>query len=133
MKPIISALLGTGVAMLVLDGVWLSSMASRFYRPRLGDLLAANFKPAPALAFYAIYLFGVTRFAVLPAVQEGGWERAALDGALLGLVAYATYDLTNMATLRDWDWSVTIVDLIWGSLLTAVAAVAGYFSASLWH
>ncbi len=133
MKPIISGLLGTGVAMLVLDGVWLSSMAPRFYRPRLGDLLAANFKPAPALAFYAIYLFGVTRFAVLPAVQEGGWEKAALDGALLGLMAYATYDLTNLATLREWDWSVTIVDLIWGVLLTSLAAVAGYYSASLWR
>ena len=133
MKPIISAFLGTGVAMLVLDGMWLSFMATRFYRPRLGDLLAANFKIAPALAFYAIYLFGVTRFAVLPAVQEGGWERAALNGAFLGLIAYATYDLTNLATLREWSWSVTIVDLIWGVLLTAVAAVAGYFSASLWH
>jgi len=131
MKSIILALLGTGVAVLALDGVWLSFMSTRFYRPKLGDLLAANFKIAPALAFYAIYLFGVTRFAVLPAVQQGGWEKAALDGALLGLTAYATYDLTNLATLREWSWSVTIVDLIWGVLLTALAAVAGYFSASL--
>jgi|SRR5208283_667861 len=133
MKPIFSALLGTGIAILALDGVWLSFMSSRFYRPMLGNLLAANFKIAPVLAFYAIYLFGVTRFAVLPAVQEGGWERAALDGALLGLMAYATYDLTNLATLREWSWAVTIVDLLWGVLLTSVAAIAGYFSASLWR
>ena len=133
MKPIFSGLLGTGIAILALDGVWLSFMSTRFYRPRLGDLLAANFKIAPVLAFYAIYLFGVTRFAVLPAVQEGGWEKAALDGALLGLMAYATYDLTNLATLREWSWAVTIVDLLWGMLLTSVAAVVGYFSASLWR
>jgi uncharacterized membrane protein len=133
MKPIFSGLLGTGIAILALDGVWLSFMSTRFYRPRLGDLLAANFKIAPVLAFYAIYLFGVTRFAVLPAVQEGGWEKAALDGALLGLMAYATYDLTNLATLREWSWAVTIVDLLWGVLLTSVAAVVGYFSASLWR
>jgi uncharacterized membrane protein len=133
MKPIFSGLLGTGIAILALDGVWLSFMSTRFYRPRLGDLLAANFKIAPVLAFYAIYLFGVTRFAVLPAVQEGGWEKAALDGALLGLMAYATYDLTDLATLREWSWAVTIVDLLWGVLLTSVAVVVGYFSASLWR
>jgi uncharacterized membrane protein len=131
MKSVILALVGSGVAMLALDAAWLSFMSTRFYRPQLGDLLAANFKIAPALAFYAIYLFGVTRFAVLPAVQEGRWEKAASDGAMLGFVAYATYDLTNLATLREWSWPVTIVDLIWGVLLTSLAAVAGYVSAAL--
>jgi len=133
MKLMLSAFLGTGFAMLVLDAVWLSVMASKFYRPRLGDLLATNFKVAPALAFYLIYLVGVTRFAVLPALQHGGWQRAALDGALFGLAAYATYDLTNQATLREWSAAVTIVDLVWGTVLTATAALAGYYCASFWR
>jgi uncharacterized membrane protein len=131
MKSMISGLLGTGFAMLAMDGVWLSFMSTRFYRPKLGELLAAKFQIAPALAFYAIYLLGVTRFAVLPAVQDGGWEKAALDGALLGLMAYATYDLTNLATLREWSLAVTLVDLLWGVLLTSAAATAGYFAASM--
>ena len=130
MKLIFAALLGTGFAMLAFDAVWLTFMSANFYRPRLGNLLAVSFKIAPALAFYAIYLIGVTRFAVLPALQEGGWERAALDGALFGLAAYATYDLTNQATLREWSSAVTIVDLIWGSFLTSVSALIGYFCAS---
>jgi uncharacterized membrane protein len=133
MKLIFAALLGTGFAMLALDAVWLTFMSENFYRPRLGNLLAPSFKIAPALAFYAIYLVGVTRFAVLPALREGGWERAALDGALFGLVAYATYDLTNQATLREWSSTVTIVDLLWGSFLTSVAALVGYSCASFWR
>jgi uncharacterized membrane protein len=90
MKPLLSALLGAGVAMLA---VWLSFMSARFYRPRLGDLLAAHFKIAPVLAFYAIDLFGVMRFVDLPAVQEGGRERAAggppakaFDGSVISYV-----------------------------------------------
>lgn len=133
MKSMISGLLGTGFAMLVMDGVWLSLMSTRFYRPKLGEMLAAKFHIAPALAFYAIYLFGVTRFAVLPAVQDGRWEKAAIDGAFLGLMAYATYDLTNLATLRQWSWAVTVVDLLWGILLTSAAATVGYLAASTWR
>jgi len=133
MKSMIFGLLGTGFAMLVMDAAWLSFMSTRFYRPKLGDMLAEKFQIAPALMFYAIYLFGVTRFAVLPAVQGGGWENAALDGALLGLMAYATYDLTNLATLREWSWAVTVVDLLWGILLTSAAATAGYVAAVTWR
>jgi uncharacterized membrane protein len=133
MKLIFLAFLGTCIAMLALDALWLSVMSGKFYRPRLGNLLAANFKIAPALAFYAIYLVAVTRFAVLPALQEGGWERAALDGALFGLAAYATYDLTNQATLREWSAAVTIVDLLWGALLTSASALMGYSCASFWR
>lgn len=133
MKLLISAFLGSCLAMLALDAVWLSVMSANFYRPRLAHLLAANFKVMPALAFYAIYLVGVTRFAVLPALQQGGWEKAALDGALFGLAAYATYDLTNQATLRDWSVTVTIVDLLWGAALTSISALMGYSSASFWR
>jgi uncharacterized membrane protein len=84
-----------------------------------------RFELAPAAVFYAIYVVGIVVFAVAPALSSGRWTTAAGMGALLGLVAYATYDLTNQATLRDWPLSVTIADLCWGTFVTAVAASAG--------
>ena len=116
---------GAAIAMLALDVIWLSTMAERLYRPQLGELLVDNFRVFPAIAFYVLYLFGVTYFAAMPALKAGGWRKAALNGALLGLVAYGTYDLTNQATLRHWPGLVTMVDLAWGAFLTAVAAASG--------
>lgn len=115
--------------MLGLDFIWLSTMADRLYRPQLGELLAEDFRLYPALCFYAVYLFGVTYFAVAPAMKEGGWGKAVLNGALLGFVAYGTYDLTNQATLRHWPVVVTMLDLLWGAFLTATSAAFGYFAA----
>jgi uncharacterized membrane protein len=129
MKIFLSAYGGAMAAMLALDAVWLSTMAERLYRPQLGDLLAKDFRVAPAIAFYLLYLFGIVYFAALPALKDGGWRRALVNGALLGLVAYGTYDLTNQATLRHWPVLVTALDLIWGSLLTAAAAVAAHSAA----
>lgn len=129
MKRFTLAYVGSAVSMLALDIVWLSTMAERLYRPQLGELLADDFRLGPAMAFYALYLFGVVYFVVLRALTEGGWKKAALDGALLGLVAYGVYDLTNQATLRHWPVLVTSLDLVWGSFLTAVSAVAGYQAA----
>jgi uncharacterized membrane protein len=117
---------GAAVGMLALDAIWLSTMAERLYRPQLGALLAEEFRAGPAVAFYAIYLFGVVYFSVAPALKIGGWRKAALNGALLGLVAYGTYDLTNQATLRNWPVLVTMLDLVWGAFLTAVSAASGY-------
>lgn len=129
MKQVLFAYASTAASMLALDAVWLSTMAERLYRPELGDLLAEDFRAAPAMAFYVLYIFGVTRFAALPALRDGDWRKALLDGALLGLVAYGTYDLTNEATLRRWPFVVTAFDLLWGAFLTGVSAVAGYFAA----
>lgn len=129
MKKPLAALAGATAAMLALDVIWLSTMAERLYRPHIGVLLADEFRAAPAVAFYCVYLFGVVRFAALPALRGGGWRRAMLDGALLGLVAYGTYDLTNQATMRVWPTLVTVADLMWGSFLTAMSAVAGYLAA----
>jgi uncharacterized membrane protein len=83
-----------------------------------------RFALAPAVAFYLIYIAGVVVFAVSPALQSGRWTTALGYGALLGLMAYATYDLTNQATLKDWSWTVTIADLCWGTFVTAVSAAA---------
>jgi len=123
-----SALVGysvTAVVFLALDAAWLTTMADRLYRPALGRLMLDRFEVLPAVAFYAVYLVGVLVFAVLPGLESRRTTTALGLGALLGFVAYATYDLTNQATLRDWPWRVTIADLCWGTLVTGVAAAVG--------
>lgn len=124
-KQVLIAYPATAVVFLALDAVWLTTMADRLYRPALGRLMLERFEVAPAVAFYAIYIAGVIAFAVLPGLESRRWTVALAFGALLGLVAYATYDLTNQATLRDWPWRVTAADLCWGTVVTAVAAAAG--------
>lgn len=112
-----------GVIMLAIDAVWLTIMTERLYRPQIGHLMREDgFSVVPAIAFYLIYIFGITVLAQLPArtCRDAMWR-----GAVYGFCSYATYDLTNQATLRDWPWVVTAIDLAWGSVLTAVVAVAG--------
>jgi uncharacterized membrane protein len=119
------AYLASAIVFLVLDAAWLTTMADRLYRPALGRLLLDRFELAPAALFYALYVIGIVVFAVAPGLAGGRWTTSLGLGALLGLIAYATYDLTNQATLRDWPWRVTLADLGWGTLVTAVAAAAG--------
>jgi uncharacterized membrane protein len=130
MKTIITAYLAAGIAFLIVDAIWLTTMADTLYRPLLGDKLEPQFKLAPAICFYLIYVAGIVFFAVLPALQGGGLAKAALNGAVLGLIAYATYDLTNQATLRDWPLAITLADIPWGAFVTAVGASAGFLAAS---
>lgn len=130
MKTVITAYLATGIAFLILDAIWLSTMADLLYRPLLGDKLAPQFHLAPAIVFYLIYVAGIVFFAVLPALESGGLGRAALNGAVLGLLAYATYDLTNQATLKDWPLSITLADIAWGAFVTAAGASCGFLAAS---
>jgi uncharacterized membrane protein len=116
--------IGYGVAALAfgaLDACWLSFAGSRVYRPALGDLLAADFRGGPAAVFYLIYLGGMMWCAVRPGMAEGV-ATATLNAALLGGLCYATYDLTNQATLARWPAWLTVVDIAWGSFATAVAA-----------
>lgn len=130
MKTIIIAYFAAGLAFLVVDAIWLTVMADTLYRPLLGNKLVDGFVLTPAVLFYLIYIAGIVYFAVLPALQHGGLSKAALSGAMLGLVAYATYDLTNQATLRDWPLAVTLADIPWGIFVTAVGASAGFLAAS---
>ncbi len=118
----------TGLAFLILDGLWLSLATPALYRPALGPLLAERVVPGAAIAFYLIYIGGIVLFAVAPAVRASSPLQAALLGAALGLVAYATYDLTNLATLRGWSMKLSFIDLGWGMLVTAMAAFAGYWA-----
>ncbi|WP_298225159.1 DUF2177 family protein [Acidocella sp.] len=121
MKQLVAIYAVTALVFLGLDAVWLSTMATRLYKPELQGLLAESFRPAPALLFYVLYIGGIVGFAVLPAAKP---LEALLRGAAFGLVAYATYDLTNQATLIRWSTLVTLADLSWGALATALAAAA---------
>lgn len=106
-----------------LDAVWLGWAGPRLYRPALGDLLAAQFRLAPALVFYVLYLAGMVWFAIRPGLAQGIGS-AALNGAILGAMCYMTYDLTSQAVLARWPVHVTVIDVIWGTFATTVAATA---------
>lgn len=129
MRLYIVSYIAVAVCMLALDVVWLSSTAQTIYRPVLGDLLRPDVNIPPAVLFYLLYVAGIVFFGVLPAVKSGEWTTAALNGAMLGLVAYGTYDLTNQATLVKWSTTITVLDLCWGTFLTGLSATAGFFGA----
>lgn len=112
-----------------LDFAWLSATSGPLYHRALGSIMAENPNMTAAAAFYLVYLAGVVIFAVRPALAAGDWRLAALYGALFGFFAYATYDLTNLATLKVWSLKVSLIDMAWGAALTAVAASAGALAA----
>jgi uncharacterized membrane protein len=123
------ATLAAAIVMLVFDAIWLTLATPGLYRPALGELLAEPPNLVAAGAFYLLYLVGVVVFAIRPALAGGSLMHAAALGGFLGLVAYGTYDLTNLATLRAWPVGLTIIDMVWGTLLTATVASAGYWAA----
>ena len=124
----IVAFIAAALAFGALDAIWLGWAGDNFYRPRLGDILADSFRMGPALVFYAAYIAAIVWFAVRPGLA-GDIGQAALNGALLGAICYATYDLTNQATLRQWSTTVTVADIIWGAFATCVAASVATFAA----
>jgi uncharacterized membrane protein len=117
--------LAVAVSFVAIDMVWLTLMADRLYRPVLGDILKPQPEFAPAAVFYLVYTIGLYGFVVWPAHQAGGPLRALLFGALFGCVTYATYDLTNQATLRNWSTALSIADICWGAVLAAISASIG--------
>ena len=121
---------GALAAFVIADMIWLAVMSERLYRPTLADLLAANVNLPAAIAFYLMFPIGLAIFAVTPALRNGSATSAALYGGLLGFFAYATYDLSNQATLRNWTTQLTLVDVAWGAVLGALAATVGYLAAS---
>ena len=120
------AYVATALGFLVLDAVWLGLVAKNFYQQEIGPLLLDKFNMTAAVAFYLIFVAGVVIFAVMPAVRAGSWETALLLGALFGFFAYATYDLTNLATLKGWSPTVTVIDIAWGAVVTGISATVGY-------
>ena len=117
----IFAVIAAAVTMGVLDGLWLGVVAKSFYRDELGGLMRERTNVVAAALFYVLYIAGVVVLVVRP---YDGVGAAALVGAALGLIAYGTYDLTNMATIDGFTWRVTVVDLVWGAVLTAAVSAA---------
>ena len=109
-----------------IDMVWLGFVANKFYQSQLTHLLGPVNWPA-AIIFYLMYIVGIILFAVAPALDKGSLTHAILFGALFGFFCYATYDFTNLATLKDWPLVVVIVDVIWGAVLTGSVAAASYY------
>jgi uncharacterized membrane protein len=120
-----AACAGTFAVLLALDAVWLGLIASGWYRQGLGPLLAPQPDLAAAALFYLVYPLGLVIFAVAPQAGSPGLARVARAGALFGFFAYATYDLSNLATLRGWPWGLSLLDMAWGSALSAAAASGG--------
>lgn len=129
LKSVIAGWAGIGVAFAIIDLIWLGLIADGFYRNQLGALRAESVNIPAAIAFYLIMVTGILVFAVLPAVRAESVMAALGAGAFLGLLCYATYDLTNLATTRDWPLLMSLVDIVWGTMLTAIASVAGYYAA----
>lgn len=127
MKKALIAYVATLLTFLLLDGLWLGVLMAPTYRELLGSLMLEKPLLVPAAVFYCLYVLGCVVFVVLPSLT---WQRAARMGALLGLVAYGTYDLTNWATLRGWSAQVSLMDWAWGTFATALACTVGFVVAS---
>lgn len=117
----IIAYVTAAVAFGALDALWLRWAAPNLYRPLIGEMLADSFRMVPALVFYALYIAGMVWFAVRPGLAQGV-PYGVLNGALLGALCYATYDLTNQATLKVWSTQMTVIDIAWGASATALAS-----------
>jgi len=118
------------VPFFVIDIIWLGRMAPRFYKPVMGDIALAGFNLLPAIAFYVLFPIGIVLFAVNPALKSQSFLTAMVNGALFGLFSYGTYDLTNQATLRNWTWQLSLMDMAWGTALVAVSATTAFLIAS---
>ena len=129
LTTVLKAFAATGVTMFALDMVWLGVVAKGLYARHMGSLLRPDVKWVPALIFYVLYVGAVVVFVVMPAADRRSLARALGMGAFFGLAAYATYDLTSLALIRDFPLVIVVVDLAWGTALTAVASGAGYWAA----
>ena len=116
----------TLVAFFTVDMVWLGLIARGFYRKYLGFLMSPRPNWAAAFIFYLIFVAGLLIFCVLPGLEADSLSKALLFGALYGLFTYATYDLTNLATLKDWPLLITVVDILWGIALSTTTTAAGF-------
>jgi uncharacterized membrane protein len=125
MTPILQYLV-IGLIFVIIDSVWLVAIANKFYKQQLGDLLKPKPNLVPAAIFYLLYVFGIQVFALSPALQEASLVTALWRGGLLGLLMYATYDLTNQSTIKKWPLKITLTDLAWGTFVTALTAALAF-------
>jgi len=120
----------TFVIFLVIDLVWLNIIAKNLYQKEIGTLLLKNPNLVPALLFYLLFIFALLVLVLIPGIKEGGLLKTLLMAALFGLTTYATYDLTNLATLEGWNLKITVIDLIWGTSISTITALFGYLIGS---
>lgn len=126
-KSILISYLLTFIVFLMVDLLWLGIIAKNLYQKYLGNLLSDKVNWTAAFIFYFIYVAGISIFAIYPAIQKGSAFNAILMGALFGLFTYATYDLTNLATLKDWPISIVFIDILWGIILSASVSLSGFY------
>lgn len=117
---------------LAIDLIWLGILAKDLYRDQIGFLMASEIRWGAALLFYALFILGLVFFALLPSLKEGDWTKALINGALFGLICYATYDLTNLATLKGWPVKIVIYDLIWGTFISASVSLISFWIGTYW-
>jgi uncharacterized membrane protein len=122
-----------GVVFLVLDLIWLSTVGRALYLPTIGSIMVERTNIPAAAAFYVLYIAGILLLAVQPGLTAQSLLVACGTGALLGFIAYGTYDLTNLATLKSWTLKLALVDMAWGSVLTAIGAGAAYLAMTMWR
>lgn len=117
----------TFITFLIIDLIWLGVVAKDLYQKELGFIMAESTKWLPALIFYAIFIGGIIFFVINPALAKDSWKYALLVGLFFGLITYSTYDMTNLATLKDWPLKITLIDLVWGSTLGGATSVISFF------
>ena len=122
MRNFIIAYVAAAIVLIVFEFAWLSQTAEPLYKKTLGTIMAEKPNMSAALAFYIVYVFGVVIFAVHPGQEGGNWQGALLRGARFGFFAYATYDLTNLATLKIWSLKISLIDIAWGAFVTGISA-----------
>jgi len=120
----------TALVFLIIDYIWLGYVMKDYFQSQLKHLMAEEVNFSIAALFYLFYAAGIVFLCINPALTEGDWTKALINGAILGFLAYGAYDVTNAATLKDWPIPMSIIDVTWGTALTALSAVAGYFAVS---
>jgi len=125
-SKLLVAYLLTSVVFFAIDLTWLGLIAKGIYAKHLGGLLSEQVNWTAAIVFYLLFIVGIFLFVILPAVEKSSWQHALIYGAMFGLFTYATYDLTNLATLKNWPLTIVFIDIAWGMTLTGTVSLAGY-------
>ena len=126
MVKYLTAYLATAAVFLIADLVWLSRTLG-LYRRAIGEMMLETPKWKAAVSFYLIYIVGIVFFVVAPGRPAESWTSVLLSGALFGLIAFATYDMTNLATLKRWSLQMSLIDMAWGTFVTAISGLSGFF------
>ena len=127
MHKYLTAYGATALIMVVLDALWIGLVAKTLYQQGIGHLMAENPRLIVAALFYAVFVVGLVIFVVAPGGQTSSWQRTVLRGALFGFFTYATYDLTNLSTLKDWPIGMSLIDIAWGATVSAASGAAGKY------